>query len=113
MKEGALTPEEIKALFSDSETAPGEDQIDRKIELGLELKLELSVRLGSTRRSIKELLNLQAGTVIELDRLVQEPADILVNGKLIARGEIVAMGEHFGVRVTSIEKPEHRVNLVR
>ena len=66
------------------------------------LPLDLTVRLGSCRLSIAQLLELGEGSVIELDRPVDAPVEVLAGGKVIARGEIVAIGERFGVRVTEI-----------
>ena len=70
----------------------------------------VSVELGNTRMKIKEILDLGIGSVIELDRLAGEPVDILVNGKLIAKGEVVVIDENFGVKITDIVSPLERVN---
>jgi flagellar motor switch protein FliN/FliY len=76
----------------------------------MDVPLQLSVELGSTRMKIKEILELGMGSIIELDRLAGEPVDILVNGKLIAKGEVVVIDENFGVKVTDILSPVDRVN---
>lgn len=110
MNEGTLSPQELKALLNDNTGAFGPDtSLRHKLELGLELTLELSVSLGNARKSIKEIMKLQTGTVIELDHRIDEPVEVLVNGKLIARGKIVSMGEHFGLQIISIEKPGRRL----
>lgn len=75
----------------------------------LDVALEVSVELGRTKKKIKEILEFGPGTVIELDRLVGEPIDVLVNGKYIAKGEVVVIDENFGIRITDIIKPENRI----
>lgn len=75
----------------------------------MDVALEVSVELGRTKKRIKDILEFGPGTVIELDHLVGEPIDILVNGKYIAKGEVVVIDESFGVRITDIIKPENRI----
>ncbi|UMZ73371.1 flagellar motor switch phosphatase FliY [Natranaerofaba carboxydovora] len=76
----------------------------------LDVPLEVTVELGRTRKSIKDVLELVPGSIIELEKLAGEPVDIKVNGKLIAKGEVVVIDENFGVRVTEIVSPMERVN---
>lgn len=76
--------------------------VDPNIGLILDVPLQVTVELGRTRKLIREILELSPGSVIELDKLAGEPVDILVNGKLIAKGEVVVIDENFGVRVTDI-----------
>lgn len=78
------------------------------IDLILDVPLQVTVELGRTRKLIREILDLTAGSVVELDKLAGEPVDILVNGKLIAKGEVVVIDENFGVRVTDIVSPFER-----
>lgn len=85
---------------------PGEQ---RKLELLLDVPLKVSVVLGRTRRPIREVLNLTPGAIVELNALVDEPVEVLVNGTLVARGEVVVVNENFGVRLTSIISPEERL----
>lgn len=85
----------------------------RKMELLLDVPLRVSVILGRTKRPIKEVLNLTPGAIVELQSLVDEPVEILVNGTLVARGEVVVVNENFGVRVTSIISPEERIKQLR
>ena len=73
------------------------------------IDVKLTVEVGSAELKIKELLRLNEGSVIELDRLAGDPLDILINGTMIAKGEIVMVGERFGVRFTEIVDPEKRV----
>lgn len=74
------------------------------IDLIMDVPLEVTVELGRTSRSIKEILEFTPGTIIELDKVAGEPIDILVNGKYVARGEVVVIEESFGVRITEIVK---------
>ena len=74
------------------------------IDLLLDVPLEVSVELGRTSKSIKEILDFAPGTVVELNRLAGEPIDVLVNGKYVAKGEVVVIGELFGIRITSVIK---------
>ena len=83
------------------------------IDLLLDVPLEVSVELGRTRMTIKDMLQLGPGSVIELDKLIGEPVDLLVNDNLIARGEVVVFEENFGIRVTDIITPEDRVRSLR
>ena len=80
------------------------------IGLIMDVKMEMTVELGRTHKSIKEILSMGEGTIIELDKLAGEPVDILVNHKLIAKGEVVVIDENFGVRVTEIVSPMERLN---
>jgi flagellar motor switch protein FliN/FliY len=74
------------------------------IDLLMDVPLEVTVELGRTSKSIKEILDFSPGTIIELNRLAGEPIDVLVNGKFVAKGEVVVMEEAFGIRVTEIIK---------
>ncbi|HTX73131.1 MAG TPA: flagellar motor switch protein FliN [Rectinemataceae bacterium] len=79
------------------------------IGLIMDVYMEMTVELGRTRKAIKEILGMGEGTIIELDKLAGEPVDILVNHKLIAKGEVVVIDENFGVRVTEIVSPMERM----
>jgi flagellar motor switch protein FliN/FliY len=80
------------------------------IGLIMDVSMEMTVELGRTRKLIKEILGMGEGTIIELDKLAGEPVDILVNHKLIAKGEVVVIDENYGVRVTEIVSPMERIN---
>ncbi len=80
------------------------------ISLLMDVFMEMTVELGRTKRLIKDILGMGEGTIIELDKLAGEPVDILVNHKLIAKGEVVVIDENFGVRVTEIISPMERVS---
>ena len=73
------------------------------------IEVQMTVEVGNTEIRIRDLLRLNEGSVVELDRLAGDPLDILVNGTMIAKGEIVMVGERFGVRFTEIVDPEKRV----
>lgn len=79
------------------------------MDLLMDVSLEVSVELGRTTRKIKEILEFGPGSIIELNRLVGEPVDILVNGKFVATGEVVVIDENFGIRITDIINPEERI----
>jgi flagellar motor switch protein FliN len=83
--------------------------VPRNIDLILDVPLEISVVLGRTKKSIKDILNLGTGSLVELDKLAEEPVEILVNGKKVAYGEVVVVDENFGVRITSIVSNSERV----
>ncbi len=80
------------------------------ISLLMDVYMEMTVELGRTKKLIKEILGMGEGTIIELDKLAGEPVDILVNHKLIAKGEVVVIDENFGVRVTEIVSTMERIN---
>ena len=82
----------------------GGTALQENIDLIKDVPLEVTVELGKTKKSIKEILEIAPGTIIELDKITGEPIDILVNGKLVAKGEVVVIEESFGVRVTDILK---------
>ncbi|HNP34422.1 MAG TPA: flagellar motor switch protein FliN [Woeseiaceae bacterium] len=86
-------------------TANGEINLD----LVLDIPVSISLRVGSTEISIRDLVKLVEGSVIALDRDATEPMDLLVNGTLIARGEIVVVDERFGVRLTEVVSPLERI----
>ncbi len=79
------------------------------IELIMDVPLQITVELGKSRRTIREILALGPGSVVELDKLAGEPVDLLVNGKLLAKGEVVVIDENFGIRITDIISPIERV----
>jgi len=82
---------------------------DHRLELILDIPLNVSVVLGKTRKSIQEILSFQSGSIVELNRLVDEHVDILVNNVLVAKGEVVVINENFGVKITSILNPRERM----
>ena len=85
----------------------------RDIDFLLDIPLVVSVEIGRTKMLIKDLLQLGQGSVVEFDKLVGEPMEVLVNEKLIARGEVVVVNEKFGVRLTDISSPAERLKHLR
>jgi flagellar motor switch protein FliN/FliY len=79
------------------------------IDMVLDIPVQLTVELGRTRIAIKSILQLAQGSVVELDGLAGEPMDVLVNGCLIAQGEVVVVNDKFGIRLTDIVTPSERV----
>ena len=79
----------------------------------LDIPVQLTVELGRTRIPIKNILQLAQGSVVELDRVAGEPLDVLVNGTLIAHGEVVMVNEKFGVRLTDVVSPAERIRKLR
>lgn len=80
------------------------------IDLILDVPVQLTAELGRTRLTIKSLLQLSQGSVVELDGLAGEPMDVLINGYLIAQGEVVVVNEKFGIRLTDIITPSERIH---
>jgi flagellar motor switch protein FliN/FliY len=85
----------------------------KNIDLILDVPLDISVVLGRTKKSIQDILNLGTGSLIELDKLAEEPVEILVNGKQIALGEVVVVDENFGIRITNIVSSVERIKKMR
>jgi flagellar motor switch protein FliN/FliY len=88
--------------------APGVDAGD--LDMVLDVPVELSVEIGRTTMTIRETLEIGPGAIITLNKMTGEPVDLLVNGRRIARGEVVAIDEEFGLRVTQIVSPQHRLD---
>ena len=105
---GNAATERLLEKFTDAPGA-GQPSARNDIELVLDIPVQLTVELGRTRVPIKNILNLAQGSVIELDGLAGEPLDVMVNGCLIAQGEVVVVGERFGIRLTDIITPSERI----
>jgi flagellar motor switch protein FliN/FliY len=84
---------------------PAQAQFRGGLDMLHDVEMEVSAELGRTRMSVRELLSLNPGAIVELDRAAGSPADLLVNGRLIARGEVVVVDENFGIRITEIVAP--------
>ncbi|MBX3022585.1 MAG: flagellar motor switch protein FliN [Bdellovibrionales bacterium] len=89
------------------------DTSHRNLTLILDIPLRVAVELGRTKMVVNDLLNLGQGSVIELNKLAGEPMEVLVNDKLVARGEAVVVNEKFGVRLTDIISPSERVEQLK
>jgi flagellar motor switch protein FliN/FliY len=103
--QGALTAGVFEQLSGDK-AQPG---VQADIDLILDIPVQLTVELGRTKLAIKNLLQLAQGSVVELDGLAGEPMDVLVNGCLIAQGEVVVVNDKFGIRLTDIITPSERI----
>lgn len=87
--------------------------LEPKLELLYDLQLPVSIELGRTNMLIRDILYLGRGSVIEFDKLVSEPVDVLVNGKKIAEGEVVVIDKHFGIRITTLVDPTERLKSIK
>lgn len=101
------------AQFSSFQVPQLQEGEAKNLNMLLDIPLQVTVELGRTNRSVKEILELSAGSIIELDKLAGEPVDILVNSRLVAKGEVVVIDENFGVRVTDILSQSERLNKLR
>ncbi|SER06588.1 flagellar motor switch protein FliN/FliY [Gracilibacillus ureilyticus] len=105
----AANSEVHAASFTEFDDVPLQQEEKRNLDLLLDIPLQVTVELGRTKRTVKDILELSSGSIVELDKLAGEPVDILVNQKLIAKGEVVVIDENFGVRVTDIVSKEMRL----
>jgi flagellar motor switch protein FliN/FliY len=96
---------EARTLEKNSSSHHGEVNLD----VILDIPVTISMEIGRTRISIRNLLQLNQGSVIELDRLAGEPMDVIVNGTLVAHGEVVVVNEKFGIRLTDVVSPTERI----
>ncbi len=83
------------------------------IEMLLDVDLDVTIELGRSLLSIKRILELAPGSIVELDRMAGEPVDLMVNNKVVARGEVVVIDESFGIRIVSLVSPEERIKSLR
>lgn len=104
----SLAPSVGTSLFKPL-TAPQPTAAARELEMIMDIPVKLSVELGRTRITIKQLLELAQGSVLALDGLAGEPMDILINSYLIAQGEVVVVDDKYGIRITEIITPSERV----
>lgn len=100
-------------LFPSFDNAPAGPATMNDFDLILDIPVQITVELGRTKISIRNLLQLAHGSVVELDALAGEPMDVLVNGTLIAQGEVVVVNDKFGIRLTDIITPSERVRKLR
>ena len=93
----------------DESPEPGGSVMSPDLDVILDIPVTISMEVGNTQIPIRNLLQLNQGSVIELDRLAGEPLDVLVNGTLIAHGEVVMVNEKFGIRLTDVISPGERI----
>lgn len=111
------------AAAMDDDKQPGKEVADEgkaegkagspDLDVILDIPVRISMEVGSTAITIRNLLQLNQGSVIELDRLAGEPLDVLVNGTLIAHGEVVVVNDKFGIRMTDVISPSERIKKLR
>ena len=105
----AAPPVAAAAVFKDFSNKGARNETPNDIDFILDIPVQLTVELGRTKIAIKNLLQLAQGSVVELDGLAGEPMDVLVNGCLIAQGEVVVVNDKFGIRLTDIITPSERI----
>lgn len=118
--EDEMADEWAAAMAEDSSS--GESEVVQKVsgepgspdlDVILDIPVQISMEVGSTAITIRNLLQLNQGSVIELDRLAGEPLDVLVNGTLIAHGEVVVVNDKFGIRMTDVISPSERIKKLK
>jgi flagellar motor switch protein FliN/FliY len=107
MEAPTVSPAEFQPL-----SQPADRPQPKNIDLLMDVNLPLSIELGRTKMSIAEILSLGPGSVVELNKLAGEPVDVLVNNKIVAKGEVVVIDEYFGVRITQLMTPQERLKLL-
>lgn len=113
---GATTPEEaVAAAQAGIDPLKGAGLVpgDVNLDMILDVPVTLAMEVGRTKVSIRNLLQLNQGSVVELDRAAGEPLDVFVNGTLVAHGEVVVINEKFGIRLTDVISPAERVRKLR
>jgi flagellar motor switch protein FliN/FliY len=121
MEEQQTVDEEVEAPAADDsamalnelENEGAQRELGPELDLILDIPVSISMEVGSTAITIRNLLQLNQGSVIELDRLAGEPLDVKVNGTLIAHGEVVVVNEKFGIRMTDVISPSERIKKLR
>jgi flagellar motor switch protein FliN len=99
-----------EVAFVDFEEAAHADTAAADLDLVLDVPVELSVEIGRTTMTIRETLEIGPGSIVPLNKMTGEPVDLFVNGRRIARGEVVAIDEEFGLRVTQVVSPSERMD---
>jgi flagellar motor switch protein FliN/FliY len=97
------------AKFQQFESGVPGSEKEKKMDILLDLTLPVSIELGRTNLAIKDILDLQRGSVVEFEKLASEPVDILINGRKMAEGEVVVIEKHFAIRITSLVEASERV----
>jgi flagellar motor switch protein FliN/FliY len=110
--QGGAAPTEAPAPQAQAATKPASPQV-QSLDFILDIPLKVTVELGRTKMAIREVLQLAQGSVVELSKFAGEPLEVLVNDKLIARGEVVVVNEKFGIRLTDIISPVERIEQLK
>jgi flagellar motor switch protein FliN/FliY len=106
----AAEPAALESLAPDQDGGPS---LDANLDVILDIPVTISMDVGSTEISIRNLLQLNQGSVVELNRLAGEPLDVLVNGTLVAHGEVVVVNDKFGIRLTDVVSPAERIKKLK
>lgn len=105
-----VSPVELPQIEQGHGAAPaGKDVKDMNLKMILDIPVDIHVELGHTALSIRDVLKLGIGSVVELDRMAGSAADIIVNGKLVGQGDVVVVGENFGIRIAKLVDPQERI----
>ncbi len=117
VEENGTNVDEVQIDRLADEIKAGDDALNKlkvqNLDFILDIPLKVTVELGRTTVVVKDLLQLGQGSVLELDKLAGEPLEILVNGKLVAKGEVVVVNEKFGIRLTDIISPVERIETLK
>lgn len=112
--DAAEAPGVDRAQFEELEPEPAAtESTDGNLDVVLDIPVTIAMEIGRTRINIRNLLQLNQGSVVELDRLAGEPMDVLVNGTLIAHGEVVVVNDKLGIRLTDVISPSERIRKLR
>lgn len=110
---GASPAAEVASLQNLTPEGHGPTMEDTSLDVILDIPVTIAMEVGNTSISIRNLLQLNQGSVVELDRLAGEPLDVKVNGTLIAHGEVVVVNEKFGIRLTDVISPSERIKKLK
>jgi flagellar motor switch protein FliN/FliY len=99
--------------FRETPLAPRSTAPKENVDMLLDVELDVAIELGKTNLSIKRILELAPGSIVELDRMAGEPVDLVVNGKVVAKGEVVVVDENFGIRIVSLVSAQDRIRSLR
>lgn len=113
MNEPTLSPENQEGVDADATATLGGLGNEVNLDVILDVPVTMAMEVGRTKISIRNLLQLNQGSVVELDRAAGEPLDVFVNGTLVAHGEVVVINEKFGIRLTDVISPAERVRKLR
>lgn len=106
--DASVTVQPVKfASFEDTEHLQGE--VNKNLDILMDVKLQMTVELGRTELPIKKVLELTRGSIVELEKVAGEPVELYANGKLVAHGEVVVIQDNFGLRITNITSPDERL----
>ncbi len=111
-QEGGVKPAELDDFSADGQN-PITQEERRKLDTILDIPVTISMEVGKSQISIRNLLQLNQGSVVELDRLAGEPLDVMVNGTLIAHGEVVVVNDKFGIRLTDVISQTERIKKLK